>query len=83
MFIGAAADDSKDWNVLIDLNHLNVVPKYVRPLERQLPDESRKLWETVTNKLVAKEFGEANKYKQGIEQRQREEAAERKRKGVE
>lgn len=81
--IGSSPDDSKDWNVLLDLNHLNVVPKTVRPLERQLPDESRKLWEKVTNKLVGKEFGEANKYKQAIEQRQREEAAERKKKGVE
>ncbi|EIM81944.1 uncharacterized protein STEHIDRAFT_65725 [Stereum hirsutum FP-91666 SS1] len=79
----SSPDDSKDWNVLLDLNHLNVVPKTVRPLERQLPDESRKLWEKVTNKLVGKEFGEANKYKQAIEQRQREEAAERKKKGVE
>lgn len=81
--VGSSPDDSKDWNVLLDLNHLNVVPKTVRPLERQLPDESRKLWEKVTNKLVGKEFGEANKYKQAIEQRQREEAAERKKKGVE
>lgn len=81
--VGPSPDDSKDWNVLLDLNHLNVVPKTVRPLERQLPDESRKLWEKVTNKLVGKEFGEANKYKQAIEQRQREEAAERKKKGVE
>ena len=69
--------------MLIDLNHLNVVPKTVRPLERQLPDESRKLWERVTNKLISKEFGEANKFKQGIEQRQRDEAADRKKKGIE
>lgn len=79
--MGAGANE--EWNVLIDLNHLNVVPKAVRPLEKQLPDESRKLWEKVTNKLIGKEFGEANKYKQGIEQRQRDEAAERKKKGIE
>lgn len=79
--MGAGANE--EWNVLIDLNHLNVVPKSVRPLEKQLPDESRKLWEKVTSKLIGKEYGEANKYKQGIEQRQREEAAERKKKGIE
>ncbi|KAH9913754.1 hypothetical protein B0H21DRAFT_376695 [Amylocystis lapponica] len=67
---------------LLDLSTLHVIPKAVRSLEKQLPDESRKLWENVTSKLLSKEYGEATKHKLTIEQRQRDEAAERKRKGV-
>ena len=72
----------EDWTTLIDLATLSVMPKTVRPLERQHPRESRKLWETVTENLVKKEFSEATKEKVNIEQRQRDEAAERKRKGI-
>lgn len=56
-----------------------MVPKQVRPLEGQLPDESRKLWEGVTSNLLKKEFSEATRIKQAIEQKQRDIAAERKR----
>ncbi|KAF9486277.1 hypothetical protein BDN70DRAFT_794567 [Pholiota conissans] len=72
-----------EWMTLIDLSVLGVMPKTVRPLEKQHPRESRKLWETVTDNLTKKEFSEATKEKVNIEQRQREEAAERKRKGIE
>jgi hypothetical protein len=41
------------------------------------------LWETVTSRLLKKEFGDATKEKVAIEQKQRDEAAERKRKGLE
>lgn len=68
---------------LIDVSALRVIPKAVRPLEKQHPRESRKLWENVTDKLIKKEFSEATREKVVIEQRQRDEAAERKRKGVE
>ena len=78
-----AAGGKEEWNTLMDLSTLHVIPKAVRPLERQLPNESRRLWERVTTKLLSKEFGDATKHKHAIEQRQREEAAERKRKGVE
>lgn len=72
-----------DWVPLIDLSTLQVVPKSVRPLEKQLQHESRRLWENVTKGLLKKEFSEATKEKVAIEQKQRDEAAERKRKGVE
>ncbi|KAF8156867.1 hypothetical protein B0H34DRAFT_675257 [Crassisporium funariophilum] len=72
-----------EWITLLDLSELDIIPKAVRPLDKQHPRESRKLWETVTDKLVKKEFSEATKEKINIEQRQRDEAAERKRKGVE
>ncbi|CAG7847793.1 Oxysterol-binding protein-like protein 1 [Serendipita indica DSM 11827] len=65
--------------LLIDLSALSVVPKQVRPIEEQLPNESRRLWEGVTSNLLSKEFSEATKIKQAIEQKQRDIAAERKR----
>lgn len=54
------------------------MPKTVRPLSEQLPNESRKLWEGVTSSLLKKEYSEANRIKQQIEQRQRDLAVERK-----
>lgn len=72
-----------EYTTLIDLSKLQVIPKEVRPLERQLPHESRKLWEAVTSNLLNKEFSEATREKVAIEQRQRDEAAERKKKGTE
>ena len=75
--------DSGEWATLIDMSTMEIIPKVVRPLERQLENESRRLWENVTDNLVKREFGEATREKVGIEQRQRDEAAERKRRGVE
>ncbi|KAI0646560.1 hypothetical protein C8Q79DRAFT_963358 [Trametes meyenii] len=75
------APDS-EYATLLDLSTLHVIPKTVRPLERQLPNESRKLWDSVTTRLLKKEYSEATKHKLTIEQKQRDEAAERKRKGV-
>ncbi|KAG6379565.1 hypothetical protein JVT61DRAFT_10068 [Boletus reticuloceps] len=68
---------------LVDLEKLRTIPKIVRPLEKQLPKESRKLWENVTSKLLSKEYGDATKHKLALEQKQRDEASERKRKGEE
>ena len=68
---------------LIDLAPLRQVPKTVRPISKQHPTESRRLWESVTSGLLRKEYGEATRAKHIIEQRQRDEAAERKRRGVE
>ncbi|KAJ3866359.1 hypothetical protein EV359DRAFT_36875 [Lentinula novae-zelandiae] len=73
---------SAEFNTLIDLSTLWIVPKQVRPLEKQLPTESRKLWEGVTSRLMKKDFSEATKEKVVIEQKQRDEATERKKKGV-
>ncbi|KAH7882303.1 hypothetical protein F5I97DRAFT_343960 [Phlebopus sp. FC_14] len=72
---------SSEYNTLVDLSTLQVVPKVVRPLEKQLPHESRKLWENVTAKLLNKEYGDATRHKLAIEQKQRDEANERKRNG--
>lgn len=72
-----------DYSTLIDLSALQVVPMEVRPLEKMLPSESRKLWENVTSNLLKKDYSEATKEKVTIEQRQRDDAAERKKKGTE
>ena len=77
-----AGEDDSAYRHLIDLSQLHVIPKSVRPLEKQLHNESRKLWGDVTSKLLSKEYSEANRHKQTIEQKQRDDAAERKRKGV-
>lgn len=53
----------------------------VRPLDEQDPQESRKLWDPVTTNLLAKNWNEATKQKQVIEQRQRDKAAAMKAKG--
>ncbi|KAG8761000.1 hypothetical protein FRC12_009471 [Ceratobasidium sp. 428] len=68
---------------LIDLTHLAVLPKHIRPIESQLPNESHRLWEHVTKNLLAKNYNEATRVKQGIEQKQRDDAATRKAKGEE
>ncbi|KAG6885560.1 hypothetical protein C0993_012803 [Termitomyces sp. T159_Od127] len=72
----------EEYATLIDLSVLQVLPKTVRPLEKQLPCESRKMWAKVTDHLLKKEYPDANKEKVAIEQRQRDEAAERKRKEI-
>ena len=80
---GDGGDDDDNWMTLIDLTPLRAVPKTVRPISKQHPTESRRLWESVTNRLLRKEYGEATRAKHIIEQRQRDETAERKRRGIE
>jgi oxysterol-binding protein-related protein 9/10/11 len=76
-------DPESDYATLLDLSILRPIPKVVRPISQQLPYESRRLWEKVTNKLLKKEYGDATREKVIIEQRQRDEAADRKKKGIE
>ncbi|KAF2714088.1 oxysterol-binding protein-like protein [Pleomassaria siparia CBS 279.74] len=64
--------------LLLDLNPLFPVPKTVPPMEEQLPNESRKFWEGVTNAIVNKQYSLATTLKQELEERQRARAAERK-----
>ncbi|KAJ5306609.1 hypothetical protein PENANT_c031G03695 [Penicillium antarcticum] len=74
---------SKDARLLIDIAPLFPVPKSMPPAEEQLSNESLKFWGDVTNAIVDKQFSQATKLKQDIEERQRERAAERKEKGTE
>jgi len=72
-----------EYGTLIDIEPLQVMPKRVRPLHEQHDYESRKLWDNVTSRLLTREFGDATKHKQAIEQRQRDLAGKRKEKGEE
>ncbi|KAI2476092.1 oxysterol binding protein [Pyrenophora tritici-repentis] len=65
-------------NLIIDLNPLDPIPKIVPPLEEQLPNESLKFWDGVTNAIVGKQYGVATTLKTEIEEKQRAKAAERK-----
>ena len=62
----------QEWKVLLDLDQLALIPKSVRPLQEQETSESRKLWDPVTQQLLSKNWGEATKQKQMIEQKQRD-----------
>lgn len=55
-----------------------MIPKTAPPKESQLPTETQKVWEDVTEAIYAKEFSRANKAKQFIEAKQRRDAATRK-----
>ena len=74
---------------MLDMDQLALIPKSVRPIDAQDEQESRKLWDPVTKvgrsvavadpkNLLAKNWGEATKQKQIIEQKQRDMAAQRK-----
>ena len=69
--------------LLIDLVPLMPVPKIAPPPDEQLPNESRRFWQELTAAMMQKNYGEANKVKQVIEQKQRDKAAERKTGGIE
>ncbi|WVQ98380.1 hypothetical protein IAU59_005503 [Kwoniella sp. CBS 9459] len=73
----------KEWKTLLDLDLLALIPKDVRPIHEQDEHESRKLWDPVTQHLLSKNWGEATRQKQVIEQKQRDRAAARKAKGEE
>ncbi|KAA0199967.1 Oxysterol-binding protein, partial [Fasciolopsis buskii] len=55
----------------INVNELGIVPKYVRPIESQRPEESRRLWQHVTAALQAGNIREATERKRELEERQR------------
>ncbi|KAI9636141.1 uncharacterized protein MKK02DRAFT_44845 [Dioszegia hungarica] len=68
----------KEWKVLLDLDLLALIPKSVRPMEEQEEQESRKLWDPVTQQLLGKNWSQATNEKLVIEQRQRDLSAKRK-----
>lgn len=53
---------------MIDLEPLDMTPRSVRPLEEQEERESRRLWDPVTTNMLSKNWNEATKQKQVIEQ---------------
>ncbi|KAG1849632.1 hypothetical protein DFJ58DRAFT_888742 [Suillus subalutaceus] len=61
-----------EYATLVDFSTLFVVLKKVLPPEKQLPNESRKLWDAVTTRLLPQEYREGTKAK--LAQKQRDEA---------
>jgi oxysterol-binding protein-related protein 9/10/11 len=72
-----------DKHLLVDLTPLTPVPKIVPADEDQLPTESRRFWKDVTAAIMNKQYAEATRIKQVLEQRQRDKAGERKAKNEE
>ncbi len=68
--------------MLIDLNPLWPIPKIIPPVNQQLSSESRRFWNGVTEAILNKQFGQATKLKQELEERQREKATARKEQGL-
>jgi hypothetical protein len=69
--------------LLIDLSPLFPAPKICPPAEDQLPNESRRFWNDVTEAITNKQFSRATDLKTQLEERQRERAAERKAQNLE
>ncbi|XP_017654984.1 oxysterol-binding protein-related protein 11 isoform X2 [Nannospalax galili] len=57
----------------VDLTKLTVTKKRVRPLEKQDPFESRRLWKNVTESLREADTDKATEHKRALEERQRTE----------
>lgn len=74
---------SSEPQLLVDVTPLFPASKIVPPEELQLPNESRKFWSKVTAAILEKQYNQATKLKQEIEEHQREKAAERKAKNEE
>jgi oxysterol-binding protein-related protein 9/10/11 len=62
---------------LLDLAPLTVASKSLPPVDQQLPNESLRLWDRVTQAILAKQYSKATSIKQELEEEQRELARER------
>ena len=73
----------QDNELFIDVNALDINKKQVKPISQQEENESRRLWKEVTAGLKFNDIDKATNAKQMLEQKQRDEAKERKDTGVE
>ncbi|KAM5158289.1 oxysterol-binding protein-related protein 10 [Mantella aurantiaca] len=62
---------------VIDTTKLSIIRKKIRPIEKQGPSESRRIWENVTNALKSNNIEAATEHKHQLEERQRAEARQR------
>uniref|UniRef100_A0A1A8JFC2 Oxysterol-binding protein n=1 Tax=Nothobranchius kuhntae TaxID=321403 RepID=A0A1A8JFC2_NOTKU len=62
---------------VVDVTKLPVTRKCVRPIEKQTPTESRRLWQHVTEALRVKDIEKATEHKRILEERQRTEERHR------
>ena len=67
----------------MDLRPLFPIAKIIPPIDQQLPNESQRFWAGVTAAIKSKQYTEATKLKQEIEERQRDKATLRKEKNEE
>ncbi|KAJ4434809.1 hypothetical protein ANN_23380 [Periplaneta americana] len=68
--------------MFVDVNKIDVVKKIVRPIADQAENESRRLWKEVTAGLRLKDIERATDAKFALEQKQRDEAKDRKERGL-
>ncbi|EWC43518.1 hypothetical protein DRE_07480 [Drechslerella stenobrocha 248] len=69
---------SKEKNLIVDVKPLFPAAKFIPPEEDQLVNESRKMWQKVTDAILSKAYNQATELKKEIEEQKRNEAAERK-----
>lgn len=69
-----------DKVMLVDLNPLQPAQKTCPPMDQQIPNESRKFWNEVTEAILAKQYSTATTKKQELEEAQRQKANHRKEK---
>ncbi|XP_034034570.1 oxysterol-binding protein-related protein 11-like [Thalassophryne amazonica] len=62
---------------VVDVTRLPVTRKRVRPIDKQGPTESRRLWQHVTEALRQKDIDKATEHKRILEERQRTEERHR------
>lgn len=68
----------QDVEEFVDVHKLRIVKKIVRPISQQQENESRRLWKEVTAGLKFNDIEKATQAKADLEQKQRNEAKERK-----
>lgn len=73
----------KETEEQVDVNTLPIIKKQVKPISEQEENESRRLWKEVTAGLKFNEIDKATNAKQALEQRQRDQAKDRKDRGQE
>ncbi|KAM7286526.1 oxysterol-binding protein-related protein 9 isoform X1 [Ixodes scapularis] len=73
---------SGDLAVFVDTTSLPITKKVVKPIEKQEPYESRRMWKEVTLALKNKDVNLATEGKSLLEEKQRSEARERKENNV-
>lgn len=75
--------DREQTEEFINVHNLNIIKKIVKPISQQMENESRKLWKEVTAGLKFNNIDMATNAKQELEQKQRDEAKERKENNIE
>lgn len=76
-------DGQKRAEVFVDVNKMPIFKKRVQPISEQTENESRRVWVDVTAGLRFNDIDKATNAKSKLEQKQRDEAKQRKETGTE